>query len=113
LSVYSEITDDAQLFYDRFVPEATSLSQEEYDQIIEAEIDINLPKAIHLLSRLQMIQRCSRAYSRLRVIPWERDGAISFTDGDEDEQGRPFLPAYLREYMKACDLEGRPIQAMN
>lgn len=98
--LHDEITEEARVFYEEFIPEARKLSKEEYDQIIEAEIEINLPKAIHLLTKLQMIHRCRRAHLRLRVVPYEESGDISFTDGDEDEHNQPFLPGYLRNYMK-------------
>jgi hypothetical protein len=107
--LYNQITDDARLFYNNFLPAAGGLDQAEYDQIIEAEIEVNLPKAIHLLSRLQMIQRCSRAHSRLRIVPYEEYGVISFTDGDENEDGSPFLPKYLRDYMQPCDFNGQRV----
>jgi len=107
--LYDQISSDARLFYDKFLHEAGDLRQDEYDQIIEAVINVNLPKAIHLLSRLQMIQRCDRAHLRLRVVPFEDDGIISFTDGDEDEHNVPFLPKYLRNYMRTCDLNGQAV----
>lgn len=108
--LYDEITDSARLFYDELLPKAARLDQEEYDQIIEAEIDTNLPKAIHLLTRFQMIHRCTRAHLRLRLHGWEEYGRISFTAGDEDQDGSPFLPRYLCAYMQPSDLNGHPIQ---
>ena len=107
---HEEITDSARLFYDRFIPEAVNLNPQEYDQMVEAEINYNLPKAIHLLSRLQMIQRCSRAHLRLRVNGWEDHGVVAFTEGDEDTHGQQFLPAYLRAYMQPSDLNGHPLR---
>jgi predicted nucleotidyltransferase len=108
--LYDEITDSAQVFYDKLIPNAADLNQEEYDQLIEAEIENNLPKAIHLLSRLQMIQRCTRAHMRLRVNGWEEHKIVSFTEGDEDEDGLPFLPRYLRAYMQPSDLNGNSLR---
>lgn len=108
--LYDEVTRHARMFYDELLPEADRLTEDEYGQIIIAEIDHNLPKAIHLLTRLQMVHRCTRAHLRLRIGPFEDDGLVLLTEGDEGENGTPFLPAYLRQYMRACDLNGQPLQ---
>ena len=108
--LYDEVTQHARIFYDELLPAADQLTEDEYNHIVTAEIDHNLPKVIHLLTRLQMVHRCTRAHLRLRIGPFEDMGLVLLTEGDEKENGTPFLPKYLRQYMRACDLNGQPLQ---
>src|SRR5882672_3408259 len=54
--LYTEISDDTQR-YKTFAAEAATLEREEYDQIILATLEENLPKAIEFLRRIQEAYR--------------------------------------------------------
>lgn len=96
LESYHYLKASAQTYYQDFLPLVPQLSAEEYDQLIYAELDANLPIAIHFLTRMQLAQRCARAHLRLLVEPLD-EGRYVFSEGDETLRGQPFLPADVKE----------------
>ncbi len=53
LTLYGEISEDLSRYADQFLPSVADLSSDEYDQVIEATLEDNLPKAIELIRRMQ------------------------------------------------------------
>ena len=69
-TLYHAVHSDALRYQREFVNEAVHLSQEEYDQIIEATLDDDLPKVIEFLRRIQ------QEYRKI----YNQSGQIEFAD---------------------------------
>lgn len=86
IRLYGEIVNDKRVFHNEFVPQVSRLSVGEYDQMVEAVLEDNLPKCIELLRRMQEGYReIYNATPRLRravIAPYVERGAGL----NEDEQ---------------------------
>jgi len=77
--LYREIVMNKQTFISEFIPEAHQLTAEEYNQIIEAVLEDNLPKCIELLRRMQEsyreIYNATPRWSRAIISPYVERGS--------------------------------------
>ena len=90
--LYSSISSDMQSYQNEFISQAAQLSTQEYDQIIEAVLEENLPKGIELLRRMQEEYRHifnqSATLEKANTWPYVERGSNLTTEGHHDRMVR-------------------------
>jgi hypothetical protein len=102
--LYTDISDDMERYTCDFLHQAAELTSDEYDQVIVAVLEENLPKAIELLRRIQegyrLIYNQTAAMEKASTQPYVERGTNPTAESKQN-----IYYSRLVDEMRALQLE--------